>query len=107
MVRMVYAENIAVLAETALRFLEMVQLDQNAAQSGETDGVQNPAQYQVWRTCELPWKNVCKDHERETKWVVQITVVQVSFNWILLIQCFIVHVWKFVLLNALHQEIHM
>nr|XP_054768213.1 phosphoinositide 3-kinase regulatory subunit 4-like [Lytechinus pictus] len=47
MVRMVYAENIAVLAETALRFLEMVQLDQNAAQSGETDGVQNPAQYQA------------------------------------------------------------
>eukprot|EP00057_Strongylocentrotus_purpuratus_P020172 XP_011674646.1 PREDICTED: phosphoinositide 3-kinase regulatory subunit 4 [Strongylocentrotus purpuratus] len=47
MVRMVYAENIAVLAETALRFLEMVQLDQNAAQSGETDGVQNPTQYQA------------------------------------------------------------
>lgn len=47
MVRMAYAENIAVLAETALRFLEMVQLDQNAAQSGETEGVQNPAQYQA------------------------------------------------------------
>ena len=59
MVRMVYAENIAVLAETALRFLEMVQLDQNAAQSGETDGVQNPAQYQVWKETnhQCTWKS--------------------------------------------------
>ena len=47
MVRVAYAENIAVLAETALRFLEMVQLDHNASQGGEANGAQNPAQYQV------------------------------------------------------------
>ncbi|XP_072174440.1 phosphoinositide 3-kinase regulatory subunit 4-like [Diadema setosum] len=47
LVRVSYAENIAVLAETALRFLEMVQLDQSTSQSEETVGVQNPAQYQA------------------------------------------------------------
>ena len=33
MVRVAYAENIAMLAETALRFLEMVQLDQTTTQT--------------------------------------------------------------------------
>ena len=42
MVRVAYAENIAVLAETALRFLEMVQLDHNASQGGEANGGSEP-----------------------------------------------------------------
>ncbi|XP_022087879.1 phosphoinositide 3-kinase regulatory subunit 4-like [Acanthaster planci] len=48
LVRVAYAENIAVLAETALRFLEMVQLDHTTNQDAQADSVQDPnVQYQA------------------------------------------------------------
>ena len=50
LVRVAYAENIAVLAETALRFLEMVQLEQTTTQDAQADSVQDSKlQYQVFR----------------------------------------------------------
>eukprot|EP00058_Branchiostoma_floridae_P000739 XP_002586227.1 hypothetical protein BRAFLDRAFT_132368 [Branchiostoma floridae] len=42
-VRVAYAENIAVLAETALRFLELVQLNQGSDQDKDNDVVQDPS----------------------------------------------------------------
>ncbi|XP_033636552.1 phosphoinositide 3-kinase regulatory subunit 4-like [Asterias rubens] len=48
LVRVAYAENIAVLAETALRFLEMVQLEQTTTQDAQADSVQDSKlQYQA------------------------------------------------------------
>ncbi len=56
LVRVAYAENIAVLAETALRFLEMVQLEQTTTQDAQADSTQDSkVQYQVlqvWDTIE-------------------------------------------------------
>ena len=48
LVRVAYAENIALLAETALRFLEIVQLN-HSAESGKEDTValQDVSQYKV------------------------------------------------------------
>lgn len=49
LVRVAYAENVATLAEIALRFLEMIQLDPNHSQNnGEADLTQDSyVQYQV------------------------------------------------------------
>lgn len=48
LVKVAYAEHVATLAEIALRFLEMIQLDPSHPQNGETDGTQESyVQYQV------------------------------------------------------------
>ncbi|PIK58339.1 putative phosphoinositide 3-kinase regulatory subunit 4 [Apostichopus japonicus] len=48
LVKVAYAEHVATLAEIALRFLEMIQLDPSHPQNGETDGTQESyVQYQA------------------------------------------------------------
>ena len=52
-VRIAYAENIASLAETTLKFLEMAQLDYANQENNEDDN--SPIQYQVLLFFERDW----------------------------------------------------
>ena len=62
-VRIAYAENIASLAETALKFLEMAQLDYDNQENDEDDDA--PIQYQVTRVCFL---NCCSPFFQSDTW---------------------------------------